>query len=104
MADAGELPQWLSWAAGALGIIIGTVMVRMGWQSRNEPAPEAEQGRVLGALVDSRTVSDLATAVEAQTGVTRAAAEIFERSADKLSDEIRNLGDEVRRLGNKLER
>lgn len=104
MADAAELPQWLSWGAGAVAIIISTVIIRLGWASRKETAVSEEPVRLAGAIVDSRTVSDLASAIEAHSAVARASAEGIERAGDRLGDELRNLGDEVRRLGNKLER
>lgn len=95
MAPA-ELPDWVTYIGGALGIVATTVIIRLGWnKSAGETRPE--QGRLIGALVDAGSVKDLSIAVEAYTETLKAVGEEHSR-------ELRNLGDEVRRLANKLER
>jgi|SRR6185503_14582603 len=101
---AADLPQWLSYAAGAAGIIISAVVVRLGWASRGEAPETSEQGRLMGAIVDSGSIRDLTLAIQANTEVGKAGAEAIEESGRELRSEIRNLGDEVRRLANKIEK
>lgn len=101
MAVEGELPQWISYIGGAVGIVIATVSIRLGWMSKGEPgAAKQEQGRLIGALVDASSVRDLTLAVQSHAEVMKAGTE----NTETLSNELRNLGDEVRRLANKLEK
>lgn len=99
MVDGAELPQWVSYVGGAAGIIIATVIVRLGWNSKADPAPAAqEQGRLIGALVDSASVRELTLAIHSHADITKAGFEHVET----MGNELRNLGDEVRRLANKV--
>lgn len=93
-----ELPQWISYLAGAIGLIISAVAIRLGWIKGGGEQPSAtEQGRLVGALVDSSSVRDLTIAIKAHSETMVAVAEETHR-------EMRNLGDEIRRLANKVER
>ena len=103
-SSAAELPQWLSYLAGAVGIIISAVIVRLGWASKADPQEQPEQGRIMGAIVDSASVRDLTLAIQAHTEITKAGVECIEESGRELRTEVRNLGDEVRRLANRLEK
>ena len=98
MVDAGELPQWVTYVGGAAGIIIATVIVRLGWNSKaGELAGAPEQGRLIGALVDAGSVHELTEAIQSH-------AEVVTTTGEELGREMRQLSDEVRRLGNKLEK
>lgn len=104
MVDAGssaaELPQWIAWVGSGFGIIIATVIVRLGWNSKAEQPVVPEQGRLMGAIVDSASIRDLTLAIQVHGEITKATAECIEEAGH----ELRNLGDEVRRLANKLEK
>lgn len=99
MAGEAELPQWLTLGGGAAGIIIATILARLGWSSKTQ-SDVPEQGGLIGALVDSGSVRELTLAIQSHTEVTKSGFEHVEA----LGTEVRNLGDEVRRLGNKVER
>lgn len=99
--DGAELPQWISYLGGVAGIIIATVIVRLGWISKGGAAAanKPDEGRLIGALVDAGSVRELTLAIEAHTEIVRATHD----GTEALSRELRNLGDEVRRLANKVE-
>lgn len=103
MAVEAELPQWLTIVGGGLGLIITTVVVRLGWNKTAEATGQPEQGRLIGALVDAASVRELTLAVQSHAEVLRNATDETGKELRTHSDELRNLGDEVRRLGNKLE-
>lgn len=99
-SNAAELPQWLSYLAGAIGIIVSAVIVRLGWASKAEPPETTEPARIMGAIVDSGSVRELTLSIQAHAEVTKATGECVE----SVGHELRNLGDEIRRLANKIEK
>lgn len=90
-----ELPQWISYVGGAIGIIIASVIVRLGWMKGGQDINgKPETARVMGALVDSKAVYALQEALEDHTHVLGDLGE-------KLTREMRVLSDEVRHLANR---
>ncbi len=90
-----ELPQWISYVAGAVGVIIASVIVRLGWiKGGQESTGRPETARVMGALVDSKSIYDLQQTLEDHTHVMNDVGE-------KMTRELRVLSDEVRHLANR---
>lgn len=95
-----DLPPWIIYLGGFFGVIGSTLVLRLGWNKSEGGGERPEQGRIMGAIVDSASVRNLTLAIEANTEVSKSGFEHVET----LGNELRNLGDEVRRLANKVER
>jgi hypothetical protein len=100
-----NLPQWLSYLGGVIGIILASVIVRLGWMSKGPEGlavggNRTDTSRIMGAIVDSKSVLDLTLAVQVGNEILKAHGEIVENHGH----ELRNLGDEIRRLANKVDK
>lgn len=109
---AVELPDWVQWVAGGLGLTIAAVAARLGWTGK----PQTPAAEIAGAIVDNKSAKEISDAIhvamlkyldvhEESIALRReemALQRMEIESRVKLAGEIDTLHQEVRQLAREI--
>lgn len=90
------IQQYITGIAGFLGLVIASVIVRLGWTKKAEEQ-QSQPSQVVGQIISNKDLRELIDGIDEHK---RSVDELTSNIAD-LTREARNVGDEVRRNTNK---
>lgn len=103
---AAELPDWVQYIAGGIGVTLAVLAARLGWTGAPKQTPAAE---IAGAIVDNRSAKEITDAIHKATSKwVDMHEELIEMRRDELetrrnlSNNIKTLHEEVRQLTREL--
>ena len=91
-----NLQQYIAAAAGFLGLVLASALVRLGWTGKGVPETERPNTSFVGSIVGGNDVKELIEGLDSH----RRSVDALEDSIRDLTREARTLGDEVRRNTN----